>query len=77
MGLYREFEVTDGVIHGCPGLEPFAEMRNTSIIKTIWSKGEDNWNGEPRCEKQRLEEPAQGSHSTPSLTSTLTTSLPG
>merc|ERR1719450_829633 len=58
MGLYREFEVTDGVIHGCPGLEPFAEMRNTSIIKTIWSKGEDNWNGEPRCEKQRLEEPA-------------------
>ena len=24
----------------------------------IWSKGEDNWNGEPRCEKQRLEEPA-------------------
>ena len=21
------------------------------------SRGEDNWNGEPRCEKQRLEEP--------------------
>ena len=21
------------------------------------SLGEDNWNGEPRCEKQRLEEP--------------------
>ena len=33
--LCREFEVTDGVIHGCPGLEPFAEMRNTSIIKTV------------------------------------------
>ena len=31
----REFEVTDGVIHGCPGLEPFAEMRNASIIKTV------------------------------------------
>merc|ERR1712055_827775 len=25
MGLYREFEVTDGVIHGCPGLEVFNE----------------------------------------------------
>jgi len=58
MGLYREFEVTDGIIHGCPGLEIFNQtMSDTSKKTTVWSKGEDGWNGEPRCEKQRLEEP--------------------
>merc|ERR1712223_22168 len=58
MGLYREFEVTDGIIHGCPGLEIFNKtMSDTSKKTTVWSKGEDGWNGEPRCEKQRLEEP--------------------
>ena len=31
---------------------------NLNLLFKIWSKGEDNWNGEPRCEKQRLEEPA-------------------
>ena len=24
----------------------------------VWSRGEDGWVGEPRCELQRLEEPA-------------------
>jgi len=61
MGLYREFEVTDGVIHGCPGLEVFNETMtnpdNPRYYLGQMSLGEDNWNGAPRCEKQRLEEP--------------------
>ena len=27
------------------------------LFQKVMSRGEDNWNGEPRCEKQRLEEP--------------------
>merc|ERR1711962_1347562 len=61
MGLYREFEVTDGIIHGCPGLEIFngsmSDPTHNDYNKEGWSRGEDNWKGEPRCEKQRLEEP--------------------
>merc|ERR1712137_726467 len=61
MGLYREFEVTDGIIHGCPGLEIFngsmTDPTHKDYNKEGWSLGEDNWKGEPRCEKQRLEEP--------------------
>ena len=59
MGLYREFEVDDGIIHGCPGLEHFNETMSApgEFGKIGWSMV-DNRKAEPLCEKQRLEEPA-------------------
>ena len=57
MGLYREFEVENGILHGCPGLEHFNEtMTNTNNI--VWSQLPGVGRAEPLCEKQRLSEPA-------------------
>ncbi len=46
MGLYRDFEVTDGVIHGCPGLEIFNETMTTDDGKPVWSGPNGKYNGE-------------------------------
>ena len=38
----------------------YSDVAHKEIIGVFlqqMSLGEDNWNGEPRCEKQRLEEP--------------------
>ena len=57
IGLYREFEVDDGILHGCPGLEHFnASMTNGSHV--VWSMLPGVGRAEPLCEKQRLTEPA-------------------
>lgn len=61
MGLYREFEMTDGIIHGCPGLEHFNESMSAPIVHdVVWSKLPGVGRAEPLCPKQRLAEP-QGS----------------
>jgi hypothetical protein len=59
MGLYRDFEVTDGVIHGCPGLEVFNTSMHVNDGLPIWSqmpgqKGRQS----PECKLQELAEPA-------------------
>ena len=59
MGLYREFEVTNGVIHGCPGLDNFNASMASDKQASVWSsfpgvKGRQ----EPLCPRQRLAEPA-------------------
>ncbi len=46
MGLYRDFEVTDGVIHGCPGLEIFNETMTVDNGKPVWSGPSGKYNGE-------------------------------
>ena len=57
MGLYREFDVDNGVIHGCPGLEHFnASMAESNPKKATWSKI-GKVNAQPECPKQRLAEP--------------------
>jgi len=56
IGLHLDFQVTDGIIHGCPGLEHFNEtMRNTHNI--VWSKLPGTWRAEPLCQKQMYAEP--------------------
>ena len=59
MGLYRDFEVTDGVIHGCVGLEVFNESMPINDGEPIWSKlpGQKG-RAEPDCKLQELAEPA-------------------
>ena len=59
MGLYKDFEVDDGIIHGCPGLEHFNASMTGDRGRIVWSKnGVNNKKGEPLCEKQKLSEPA-------------------
>ena len=58
MGLYREFDVTDGVIHGCPGLEHFAESMASDEKRPVWSSLPGQGRQQPECPKQRLAEPA-------------------
>jgi len=59
MGLYKEFEVDDGIIHGCPGLEHFNASMSGDTGRIVWSNNGKTWaNAEPLCEKQRLSEPA-------------------
>jgi len=59
MGLYREFEVTDGVIHGCRGLEVFNVSMSERNGKTVWSKVPgSNVKMQPECNLQQLAEPA-------------------
>jgi hypothetical protein len=59
MGLYRDFEVTDGVIHGCPGLEIFNETMTEDNGKPVWSgpSGKYNQGQQPDCGLQQLSEP--------------------
>ena len=58
MGLYREFEVTDGVIHGCPGLEHFNASMANDKNRAIWSQIPGVGMAQPECAKQRHAEPA-------------------
>jgi hypothetical protein len=60
MGLYLDFKVTDGVPHGCPGLEHFQDEMANNISRSVWSKtpGQKWGLGQPGCEKQTLTEPA-------------------
>ena len=58
MGLYREFEVSDGIIHGCPGLEHFNDSMASDAREAIWSKLPGQGLAQPLCQKQRREEPA-------------------
>ena len=58
MGLYREFEVDDGVIHGCKGLEHFNEsMTEPGPTHSTWSEIPQGNKAQPECPKQRLAEP--------------------
>jgi hypothetical protein len=59
MGLYRDFEVTDGVLHGCVGLEVFNVSMPINDGKEVWSKlpGKKG-RAEPECKLQELAEPA-------------------
>ena len=61
MGLYREFEVTDGIIHGCPGLEHFNESMASDAQEHIWSKLPGQVLAQPLCPKQRRQEPTGSS----------------
>ena len=56
MGLYREFEVTDGVIHGCPGLEIFNSSMASDSRKVLSEI--EGVLVQPECAKQRHAEPA-------------------
>ena len=58
MGLYREFEVTDGVIHGCPGLEHFNASMASDERRGVNSQLPGIGDAPPECPKQRLAEPA-------------------
>jgi len=58
MGLYREFEMDDGIIHGCPGLEHFNESMSAPVVHdVVWSHLPEVGRAEPLCPKQRLAEP--------------------
>ena len=58
MGLYREFEMDDGVIHGCRGLEHFnSSMADPNPTKATWSSLPGVGRAQPECPKQRLAEP--------------------
>eukprot|EP00088_Acartia_fossae_P031901 TRINITY_DN32692_c0_g1_i1.p1 TRINITY_DN32692_c0_g1~~TRINITY_DN32692_c0_g1_i1.p1 ORF type:complete len:314 (+),score=67.51 TRINITY_DN32692_c0_g1_i1:57-944(+) len=57
MGLYREFQMVNGVITGCKGLEHFGEEMASDAQKPVWSKI-DGRDVEPECPKQSLQEPA-------------------
>ena len=58
MGLYKDFEVTDGVIHGCEGLEHFNASMALNDGEAVWSMapGKEG-RQEPLCKLQTLEEP--------------------
>ena len=59
MGLYLDFKVTDGIIHGCPGLEHFNASMASDAKGAVWSRMPGKrWLGEPGCPKQMLAEPA-------------------
>merc|ERR1712095_228248 len=59
MGLYLDFQVTDGVPHGCTGLEHFKEQMASDARSSVWSyiPGQQGW-AQPLCGKQTLAEPA-------------------
>ena len=60
MGLYLDFNVTNGVPHGCEGLEHFAEEMASDEPRAVWSRepGHGRLRGQPGCAKQTLSEPA-------------------
>ncbi len=58
MGLYLDFQVTDGVPHGCPGLEHFKEEMASDKKSAIWSKpAGSKGKAQPECGKQMIAEP--------------------
>jgi len=58
MGLYLDFQVTDGVPHGCPGLEHFNASMASDEKRGVWSHlpGERRLS-QPLCGKQKIAEP--------------------
>jgi len=60
MGLYLDFNVTDGVPHGCEGLGHFADEMANDEPRNVWSTepGHGWLMGQPGCAKQTLSEPA-------------------
>jgi len=60
MGLYLDFKVTDGVIHGCEGLEHFKDrMADNDPRRAVWSRepGQKWLRGQPACAKQNMSYP--------------------
>ena len=59
MGLYLDFTVTEGVIHGCEGLEHFGEKMANNKTRNVWSRepGQTRGWGQPGCAKQNMSYP--------------------
>ena len=60
LGLYLDFKVTDGVPHGCRGLEHFAEQMASNASRPVWSEfpgAKFGMKDQPECQKQMLAEP--------------------
>ena len=61
MGLVFDFQVTDGVPHGCHGLEHFNASMQSDSPYSVWSQlpGQKGWSfSQPECGRQMIAEPA-------------------